>query len=61
MHCCECYFPIGCDDQLSEEQTGQLVVDLYNGAKFTTVKHGVMKPLSTAIVSANFTMAAKAR
>jgi len=61
IHCCESSFPIGCDDPLSEVQTGQLVVDLYNGAKVTTVKRGDMKPLSTAVVSANFTMTAKAR
>ena len=40
IHCCESSFPIGCDDPLSEVQTGQLVVDLYNGAKVTTVKRG---------------------
>lgn len=61
QHCCESSFPIGCDDPLSEAHTGQLVVDLYNGAKSTTIKHGEMKPLSTAIVSANFAMTAKAR
>jgi len=61
LHCCECSIPIGCDDPVSEANTGQLVVDLYNGAKFTTVKHGDLKPLSTAVVSANFTMTAKAR
>ena len=54
-------FPIGCDDPLSDQQTGQLVVDFYNGAKGSTVKHGDLKPQSTAVVSANFTITAKAR
>ena len=61
LRCSECAIPVGCDDPVSELHTGQMVVDLYNGAKFTTVKHGDLKPLSTAIVSANFTMTSKAR
>ena len=61
LHCCESSFPIGCDDPLSPEQTGQLLVDLCNGAKITTVKHNNIKPLSTVIVSANFSMSEKAR
>lgn len=51
-------------DPLSESHTCHMVVDLYNynGAKLTTVKReGDMKPLSIAIVSANFTMISKAR
>ena len=60
-HCCESGLPLGCDDPLSEKQTGQLMVDLYNGAKITSVSKGVRKPRTMVLVSANFSMQAQVK
>ena len=54
--CCSSVFPIGCDDPQSQATTGQLIVELFNGAKCTTVKHGDQKPLTSTIISANFSL-----
>ena len=61
LHCCQSGVPIACDDPLSENDTGQLVIDLYNGAKMTTIKRRDAQPLTTAIFSANFNLSAHAR
>ena len=45
-------FPVGCDDPHSELATGQLMVD---GAKVTLIK-GDVTPLTTMMVSANFSL-----
>ena len=58
QHCCNSF---GFVDPLSEQRTGQLIIDLYNGAKITSVKWGETKPLTTVLISANFTMHTQVR
>ena len=59
--CCSSTFPVGCDDPQSETTTGQLIVELFNGAKSTILKHGDQLPLTTCIISANFNMSERAK
>lgn len=47
-------FPVGCDDPQSEPAMGQLMVELFNGAKVTLIKGDVT--LTTMMVSANFSL-----
>ena len=61
LHCCQAGVPIACDDPLSESDTGQIAIDLYNGAKITTIKRGDSRPLTTAMFSANFNLSSQAR
>lgn len=53
--CSESTFPVGCDDPQSKVATGQLMVELFNGAKVTLIK-GDVTPLTTMLVSANFSL-----
>jgi hypothetical protein len=53
--CSTSTFYVGCDDPLSELATSQLMVELFNGAKVTLIK-GDITPLTTMMVSANFTL-----
>ena len=59
--CCSSTFPVGCDDPQSEATTGQLIVELFNGAKSTILEHGDQLPLTTCIISANFNMSERAK
>ena len=59
--CCSSTFPVGCDDPQSEATTGQFIVELFNGAKSTILKHGDQLPLTTCIISANFNLSERAK
>lgn len=54
-------FPVGIDDPKNPHAIGELLVDLFNGGKSTTVAHGDIEPISTGIITANFNMADKAK
>ena len=49
--------PIGLDDPQSVKNISELcsLIDLFGGAKNTSVKRGASKPLGTVLTSANFT------
>ena len=49
--------PIGLDDPQSVKNISELlkIIDLFRGAKNTSVKRGASKPLGTVLTSANFT------
>lgn len=53
--CCESTFPVGCDDPQSPMVVGQLIVELFNGAKCTLVK-GDIAPISSCLISSNFSL-----
>lgn len=53
--CSNSAIPLGVDDPDSKSDINRLVIDLFNGAKSSTVSRGDKKPLSTCIISANFT------
>ena len=56
----KCYsstLPVGCDDPQSPATIGQMIVELFNGAKSTLVKSGDRMPLTTCMISANFNLA----
>lgn len=59
--CCTSTFPVGCDDPQSEANTGQLIVELFNGAKSTVMRHGDQMPLTTCLISANFNLSERAK
>ena len=58
--CCESTFPVGCDDPQSPAVVGQLIVELFNGAKCTLVK-GDITPTTSCLVSANFNMSERSK
>ena len=49
-------FPIGIDDPQKPDAIGELMVDLFNGAKSTTITHGDIQPITSGIVTANFNL-----
>ena len=55
--------PIGSDDPQSVKNISELlkIIDLFRGAKNTSVKRGASKPLGTVLTSANFTPIESAR
>ena len=55
--------PIGLDDPQSVKNISELlkIIDLFRGAKNTSVKRGASKPLGTVLTSANFTPTESAR
>ena len=57
LHLSNSSIPIGIDDPQSSKALGELIVDLYNGAKSTTVSHGDVQPSTSGIITANFTLA----
>ena len=59
--CCISSLPVGCDDPQSQATTGQLIVELFNGAKCTLMKSGDMSPLTSTIISANFNLSETAK
>ena len=58
--CSQSTFPVGCDDPISPKAVGQLVVELFNGARVTMVK-GDIRPLTGLIISANFDLSERAK
>ena len=54
-------FPLGIDDPKKQDSVGELLVDLFNGGKSTTVTHGDIEPSSMGIITANFNLSAKAK
>ena len=59
QHLSHSTFPIGIDDPQKPDAIGELMVDLFNGAKSTTITHGDIQPMSTGIITANFDLAHK--
>ena len=59
--CCSSTFPVGCDDPQSKVSTGQLIVELFNGAKCTLIKYGDQLPITSCIISANFNLSETAK
>jgi len=53
--------PVGCDDPQSQAAIGQLIVELFNGAKSNLVKSGDKVPITSCIISANFCLAETAK
>lgn len=47
-------FPLGIDDPKNPHAIGELLVELFNGGKATTVTHGDIEPISTGVITANF-------
>ena len=47
--------PLGLDDPDSKSQFSGLLVDLYHGAPKATMGSGEIKPISSIVVSSNFT------
>ena len=58
---CSSTFPVGCDDPQSKTTTWALIVELFNGAKSTIIKHGDKLPLTTCIISGNFNLCERAK
>lgn len=54
-------FPVGIDDPQRPDAIGELMIDLFNGAKSTTVTHGDIQPTTSGIITANFDLAQKAQ
>jgi hypothetical protein len=54
-------FPVGIDDPQKPDAIGELMIDLFNGAKATTVAHGDVAPITGGIVTANFDLSQKAK
>lgn len=54
-------FPVGIDDPQRPDSIGELMIDLFNGAKSTTVTHGDIQPITSGIVTANFNLAQRAQ
>lgn len=54
-------FPVGIDDPQRPDAIGELMIDLFNGAKSTTVAHGDVQPITSGIVTANFNLAQRAQ
>jgi len=59
--CCMSTLPVGCDDPQSQAAIGQLIVELFNGAKSNLVKSGDKVPITSCIISANFCLAETAK
>ena len=59
--CCSSTFPVGCDAPQSKASIGQLIVELFNGAKCTLVKYGDKIPITSCIISANFKLSEAAK
>ena len=59
--CCNSTLPVGCDDPQSEVCTGQLIIQLFNGAMSTVIKHGDQLPLTCCLISANFNLSETAK
>ena len=57
--CSQSTFPLGFDDPILPKTVGQLVVELFNGARVTIVK-GDIRPLTGLIIPANFDLAERA-
>ena len=53
--------PIGLDDPQSVKNISELLIDLFGGAKNTSIRRGASKPLGTVLTSANFTPTESAR
>ena len=53
--CTSCGLPLGVDDPQSKNDISRLIIDLFNGAKNSTVRGGDQRPTSTCIIAANFT------
>ena len=53
--CASSSLPVAVDDPESKSQMSRLIIDLYNGARSSSITHGDRKPSSTCIISANFT------
>ena len=53
--------PIGLDDPQSVKKISELLIDLFGGAKNTSIRRGASKPLGTVLTSANFTPTESAR
>ena len=53
--------PIGLDDPQSVKKISELLIDLFGGAKNTSIRRGASKPLGTVLTSANFTPIESAR
>jgi len=54
--CCDSYLPLGIDDPHSKAAISDLCMALFNSAQEGTISRGTNKPMSTAIVAANFTV-----
>ena len=54
--CCDSYLPLGIDDPHSKASISDLCMALFNFAQEGTIYRGTNKPMSTAIVVANFTV-----
>ena len=57
LHLSRSSIPIGIDDPQSNKSLGELIEDIYNGAKSTTVSHGNLQPTTSGIITANFNLA----
>ena len=52
-------FSLGIDDPKKPDSVGELLVNLFNGGKSTTVTHGDIESTSTGIITLNFNRSAK--
>ena len=60
--CCDSSgLPLAVDDPHSKSDISKLLVDLYNGKKGGSLGRGEKKPISTAIIAANFSPTDQAR
>ena len=46
--------PLGVDNSQSQGDINRLLIDIFDGAKNSTIAHVELKPHSTRIISANF-------
>ena len=53
--------PVGLDDPHLVKNTSELLIDLFGGAKNTSIRRGASKPLGTVLTSANLTPTESAR
>ena len=53
--CCNSTIPIGIDDPSFQKDIDVLCLDLFNGAKSGSISRGEKKPLTTAVIAANYT------
>ncbi len=58
--CSQSTIPVECDNPVSPKAVGQLVVELFNGARVTMVK-GDIRPLTGLIISENFNLSERAK
>ena len=52
--CASTAIPVGVDDPQSKNEISRLMIDLYQGAKNSSITHGCSKPSTTCIISSNF-------